>query len=138
VAPVNGIHAAMSKTGVTAVTTKDVAAAVGVSPDTITRWRRAGLVKPATQTFGKTFVYLFTEADIEICKRLHLEIKPGRKADGDKSVRVSHTRQQRLARNPNNSTVKRSNALKRKRIANLEAKRIAQAPIPETGLRPEA
>jgi len=87
--PVNGIYAALDKAGVTGHTTKAVADAVGVSTLTITRWRRAGLLKPEPFHFGKAVAYIFSDADIEAAKEVKKRMHAGRRPTDDESVRVT-------------------------------------------------
>ena len=68
-------------------TTTDVAKAVGRSVPTIVRWRRQGLFVPTeVQRFGKTDVYLYSEADLRAMKQLAAQQKPGRKAMSQQGV----------------------------------------------------
>jgi hypothetical protein len=79
----------MEARGVKGYTTKTVAEAVGVSPLTITRWRRAGLVRPQAFKHGKIVAYVFSADDIESCQRIKKTMKAGRRAADDDSVRVT-------------------------------------------------
>jgi len=88
--PDSGIHAAMDAKGIKGYTTKTVAEAVGVSTLTITRWRRAGLVKPEVFQHGKIMAYVFSAEDIETCINIHKTMKAGRRQAGDDSVRITN------------------------------------------------
>ena len=54
-----------SERGITAYTPAQAAFMVGMSKDTITRWRRSGLVVPTLRAqFGNAVVHLYTPSDV--------------------------------------------------------------------------
>jgi DNA-binding transcriptional MerR regulator len=85
----NGIHAALKKAGIRGLTTKGVADQLGVSTVTISRWRKAGLVSPQSYRHGKLTVYVFSDEDIQVCRDVQQRLRPGRRAAGDDSVRIT-------------------------------------------------
>jgi hypothetical protein len=87
--PANGIHAAMDNAKVTGFTTKTVAETLGVSTMTVTRWRKAGLVRPIPFHHGKVTVYVFSTDDIKVMREVQKHLRPGRRSKGDDSVRVT-------------------------------------------------
>lgn len=87
--PDNGIHAALEKAGIKGYTTKAVADQLGVSTVTISRWRKAGLVKPQAFHHGKLTVYVFSDKDVAVCRDIQQRLRPGRRAAGDDSVRIT-------------------------------------------------
>lgn len=66
-------------------TRKQVADRVGRSIDTVTRWgKKYPKYHPTNKMpLGKSFVWLYTEADIERLSRFADSQMPGRKADED-------------------------------------------------------
>lgn len=61
-------------------TVKETALRVGVSPDTIIRWRKLGLYKPSyKKTMGQLTVYLYDDSDVEKMRVVAAHTKPGPK-----------------------------------------------------------
>lgn len=55
---------------------------VGRSKDTIRRWHETGIFVPShSHEYGKQRVWLYTDEDLAVMRRLAQEIRPGRKAE---------------------------------------------------------
>ena len=80
------IHTALKawckEQGIRAVTTAQAAELVGVSPDTVRRWRTEGKVLASRSAmFGTTLVPLFTNEDLRRLRTYARKSYPGRRTD---------------------------------------------------------
>lgn len=117
-----GILAAKQNMGLTDhFTTAEVAEQVGVSLDTIRRWRIAGYVRTKQVVFGKTTVYLFDAPGVQRCKELKLSMHAGRPKAGDTSPKVSHPRSKLRAQRID-ANISRKEILKRRKRINADPK----------------
>lgn len=76
----DGIQAMVRRMSPTRYTVNEAASLVGRSPDTLVRWRRAGIYEPSdSMKVGSLTVWLYTDDDIRYMKEMAKDLKPGRK-----------------------------------------------------------